>query len=109
MATKKTTALPAMPTKKAPGKPRNIKNVIPLGSEDVAVYASPKVSRALEEITEDMTVYHGVRLTQVLEAVYNQGQKDGARGAFAELDKRVDEAKKIIPHRNPGQPKKSKK
>jgi len=53
------------------------------------------VSKALDEVTEDMTLYHGVRLGQVIEAVYKQGQKDGA--------------KKAVPHRNPGQPKKNRK
>jgi hypothetical protein len=108
MATKRTTTTSPAPLAKAPGKPRNVKNIIPLGSQDVAVYASPRISNALAEVTKDMTLYHGVRLSQVLQAVYFQGQKDGARHAFAELDKKVQEAQNAIPHRNPGQPKKSK-
>ncbi|MBA6063435.1 hypothetical protein [Pseudomonas mosselii] len=91
---------------KTKGKPRQIKNVIPLGTQDVAVYATPKVSKALEEVTEDMTLYHGVRLAQVLEAVYNQGQKDGARNAIGVLEGAIAEAKGDIRHRNPGKPKK---
>lgn len=55
-----------------------------------------------------MTLYHGVRFAQILEAVYTQGQKDGARNVFGELDKKIKEAQKVIPHRNPGQPRKSK-
>ncbi len=35
--------------KKPKGKPRNVKNVIPIGDKEVSVYASPKVSKALEE------------------------------------------------------------
>src|SRR5690606_30900632 len=105
-ATKKTLAVPAV--KKAPGKPRQIKNIIPLVSQDVAVYASPAVSRAMEEITDDMTLYHGVRLTQVLEAVYNQGQKDGARNAITEIQENINKTIADIPHRNPGKPKKKK-
>lgn len=98
----------AAPAKKAPGKPRNIRNVIPVATGNVAVYASPKISKALSEITEEMTLYHGVRLNQIFEAIYNQGKKDGARDVFTELDKKVKEAQKAIPHRNPGKPKKVK-
>ena len=68
--------------KKPKGKPRNVKNVIPIGDKEVSVYASPKVSKALEEITNDMSLYHGVRLAQVMEALYEQGKKDGARNAI---------------------------
>jgi len=93
---------------KTPGKPRNAKNVIPIGDKSISVYASPRVSKALDEVTEDMTLYHGVRFTQILEAVYKQGQKDGARSVFGELEKKIKETQKAIPHRNPGQPKKSK-
>ena len=91
---------------KPKGKPRNVKNIIPLGSKEVAVYATPRVAKALEEVTEDMTLYHGVRLTQLMEAMYQQGKKDGAREAFSELDDKLKEVKKAIPHRNPGKPKK---
>lgn len=88
---------------------RTKKNLIKMKSQEVAVYASPKISEAMKEITDDMTLYHGVRLGQILEAVYNQGRKDGARSAFAELDVKLQEAKKAIPYRNPGKPKKSKR
>jgi hypothetical protein len=69
---------------------------------DVSVYASARVADALKEITHDATLYEGVRLMQVLEAVYNQGKKDGARTVFDELDR----AKRQIPHKNPGRPRK---
>lgn len=97
---------PENPPSKPKGKPRQVKNVIPLGTQEVAVYATPKVSKALDEVTEDMTLYHGVRLAQVLEAVYLQGQKDGARKAIGTLEDALAEAKTGIPHRNPGKPKK---
>lgn len=108
MAVKKKAVKKAPAAPKAPGKPRNKKNVIPVGDKNISVYASPRISKALDEVTEDMTLYRGVRLAQILEAVYNQGQKDGARNAFGELEKKMKEAQKAIPHRNPGQPKKSK-
>lgn len=97
------------PAAKSKGKPRQVKNVIPLGSQDVAVYATPKIGKALTEITEDMSLYHGVRLAQVLEAVYTQGQKDGARNAIGTLEEALTIAKEGVPHRNPGKPAKAKK
>ena len=53
---------------------------------DVNVYTSARTADALEEITKDMTLYHGVRLAQVMEAVYYQGRKDGAHEPFQELE-----------------------
>jgi hypothetical protein len=53
-----------------------------------------------------MSMYHGVRLIQVLEAAYEQGKKDGARAAFDQLDTGLKAAKASIPHRAPGRPKK---
>lgn len=94
---------------KPKGKPRQVKNIIPLGTQEVAVYATPKVAKALDEITEDMTLYHGVRLAQVMEAVYLQGQKDGARNAIGTLEQAIAVAKEDVPHRNPGKPPKAKK
>jgi len=40
-----------------------------------------------------------------VDALYQQGKKDGARDVF----EAVDGMKKTIKHRNPGQPKKPKK
>lgn len=59
----------------------------------------------MKEISEDMSLYHGVRLSQVLEAAYEKGKKDGAHQVF----EKVDGLKATISHRNPGQPKKTKK
>jgi sulfate adenylyltransferase subunit 1 (EFTu-like GTPase family) len=73
---------------------------------EVKVYASPRVGDALKEITENMDIYHGVRLVQVLEAIYAQGLKDGARRVFEGIDKSLVSVKKAIPYRPPGRPKK---
>jgi len=82
---------------------------VPLKGEKVAkVYASPKVGDALREISKDMTLYQGVRLSEVLEAVYVQGKKDGARDAFDGLERGLADVKKAIPHRAPGRPKRRK-
>jgi len=76
--------------------------------EVVPVYASPRVADALEAIMDEMPTYEGVKLMSVLEAVYSQGKKDGARSAFDDIDRRVIEAKATIKHANPGRPKKKK-
>ncbi len=72
---------------------------------EVAVRASPRTADALEEIGARMSVYEGVRLIQVMEAVYEQGRKDGAREVFDQLDTGLTAVKKQIPHRTPGRPK----
>jgi hypothetical protein len=83
-------------------KPKYIRTDIQLVKSKIPVYASPRLAAAFQEVSYDMTVYKGVRLFQILEAVYNQGLKDGARSVFEE----VDVLKGQISHRNPGQPKK---
>lgn len=72
---------------------------------NVAVHTSPRIADALEEIRAKATLYEGVRLTQIMGAVYEQGKKDGARTVFESLDTGLTEAKKQIPHRRPGRPK----
>jgi hypothetical protein len=84
------------------------RNLIPIGDKSVMVYASPRISAALHELTIDMTLYQGVRFAQVMEALYEQGKKDGARGAFEAIESKVKEAVRLIPHRNPGKPRKRK-
>lgn len=88
-----------------PKKPRTVRTNITLLDTSVAVYAGTKVAEALKEVTLDLDIYKGVRLSQVMDALYQQGRKDGAREVF----ERVDEVKKAVKHRNPGQPKKRKK
>ena len=84
-------------------KPRYVLTVISLtGSKKVSVYAGQNIKNAFAEISSSMKLYKGVRLSQVLEAVYKQGKKDGARDVFEQ----VDGLKADISHRNPGQPKK---
>lgn len=85
---------------------RSQKNTLDFGNKKVAVYASPRISHAMKELTEDMSLYEGVRFTQILDAVYEQGNKDGARRAFEQMHAGLKAAEKAIPHRNPGKPKK---
>ena len=89
-----------------PKTPRGVKTVIPLAAgKEISIYAGKRVSDALAEISKDQTFYQGVRLSQVLEAAYEQGKKDGARDVFEQVDGLKDQ----IVHRNPGAPKKPKK
>ena len=87
---------------------RNQLTVIKMERTSANVYASPRVAEALNEVSEELDLYRGVRLGQVLEAVYTQGKKDGARQAFEQVDAGVLEARKAVPHKNPGRPKKRK-
>jgi hypothetical protein len=72
----------------------------------VRVYAGVRVGRALDEVTEEMTLYQGVRLSQVLEAVYEQGRRDGRREVFDALGE--VQGRKELAHRTPGRPRKAK-
>ena len=87
-------------------EPRFQRIDVPLVNEEIAVYAGVRVREALRELSLDMTLYKGVKFNQILEAVYNQGKKDGARETFEMLDRQMESAKREIPHRNPGAPKK---
>jgi hypothetical protein len=88
-----------------PGKTRYKKNIIHGKKGVITVYATPKFSTAIQELIADMTLYKGVRLYEILEIVYKQGKKDGARDAFDATEKKLLEAQKEIPHKPPGRPK----
>jgi len=77
-------------------------------SDTAAIYTSARKADALQKIMEEMPLFDGVKLMEVLEAAYVQGRKDGARAAFEEIDQGVNQAKKAIPHVPPGRPRKSK-
>jgi hypothetical protein len=86
---------------------RTIKIELPKRGESAAVYTSARVADALREITADVSLYHGVRLVQVMEAVYLQGKKDGAREAFEEMDRGMAAVKVLVPHGRPGRPRRT--
>lgn len=88
-----------MAKKKA--RPRYQKFDIQLAKGPLTLYASPKVLSALTEVTTGMTLYQGVRLGQVLKAVYEQGLKDGRR----EIIEQFDQIKKGTKYLPPGRPK----
>jgi len=87
-------------------KARYVTTKVPMKNMVVKVYASPKIRQALDEAQNDMSLYKGVRMTEVLESVYNQGKKDGARTAFEATERKMAEAMKSVPHKNPGKPRK---
>lgn len=77
-----------------------------LAKSELTIRGSQKLVAAVETITDDMSLYHGVKFAQILEAVYEQGRKDGARAAFEQIDSGVKAAMKAVPHKNPGRPRK---
>jgi hypothetical protein len=79
---------------------------VKLQNTEASVYTSPKVAKAMEDILKDATVYEGVKIGQILEAVYKQGAKDGARRAFDEVDRSLGDVKKLVAHKKPGRPRK---
>ena len=86
------------------GKTRAIRNNLKLKTMTIPVYASPKISHAFNEATMDMNLYKGVRMAEVMEAVYLQGKKDGNHEASARMQEVLD----AIPRNRPGQPPKKK-
>jgi len=85
--------------------PRSVKTLVPVTNGSIPVYAGVRVAHALQEVTCDMDVYRGVRLAQLLDAVYQQGKKDGARNVRDSFEAMM----RGIPHLNPGQPRRKKR
>lgn len=86
--------------------PRYIAVELPLTDGKVTVYASPRLADAFREVSMDMDLYKGVKLSQILEAVYEQGKKDGARTMVDAMNMKFEEAKLSVPHKTPGRPRK---
>jgi hypothetical protein len=103
--------MPPAPRRGGPLLDRRTWTSIQAAPTEIAVYASPRIGQALEDIRAKNDLYEGVRLLQVLEAVYAQGKKDGAREVFDSLDKghasMINSLKRAIPHKNPGRLRKS--
>lgn len=66
---------------------------------EVTIYSNQKVLNALEEISEEMPLYKGVRLTQVIEAAYLQGAKDGKHEILDAAAARDKDLQKLRPKR----------
>ena len=76
------------------------------GHETLTLYAGARILSAFEEVIEDMTLYKGVRLEQVMKAVYEQGLKDGRREVIEQMDAKFKATKNEINYLPPGRPKK---
>src|SRR5437016_4452660 len=90
---------------KKKSRPKYKRTDIELANMTIAVYASPRVANALEELMDDMNLYKGVRLAQVMQAVFETGKKKGREEVFAS----IEGVKKELPYRPPGHPKKKTK
>jgi hypothetical protein len=77
---------------------------VQLVKSELTLRGGQKLVHAAQTLTADMTLYEGVRFAQILEAVYEQGRKDGARRAFEEVDKGVRAATKAVPPQEPRSP-----
>lgn len=75
---------------------------IGLSSGPLTLYAGKKVLNALAEVTTGMTLYRGVRLAEVMQAVYEQGLKDGRK----EMIEEFEEIKNKTNYLPPGRPRK---
>jgi hypothetical protein len=92
-----------MAKKSGKGKPKYVLTSLALPKAGtVKVYASPRIAEALRELTEDMNLYKGVKLVQVLEAFYFQGVKEGR----AEAARMLAETQKKLGQGRPGRPSK---
>lgn len=80
-----------------------------IGKSELVLYGGAKLISAINDIINKASLYEGVKLSQIMEAIYIQGRKDGARDAFDSIDRGIIESKKLIPHNRPGRPKKKKK
>lgn len=68
----------------------------------LTLYAGKQIRSALAEVTEHMDVYKGVRFFQVMQAVYEQGMKDGRK----EVIEKFEGLKNKLNYLPPGRPKK---
>jgi len=68
------------------------------------LYVGSNVRSALQELMSNMSLYHGVRLSEVMEAMYEQGLKDGRK----EIIERIDRIKAGVNYLPPGRPRKRK-
>jgi len=74
-------------------------------SGEIAVYASPRHSIAIQKIGE-MDTFDGIKILDLLDTFYKQGQKDGRREVIERFQEDVAAEMVFLP---PGQPKKKKK
>jgi hypothetical protein len=74
-----------------------------LHNRTLTLYAGQKVRSAIIEVTTGMNIYKGVRLGQVMDAVYEQGLKDGRKEIIEQFEGKIRDKTNYLP---PGRPKK---
>ncbi len=79
---------------------------VQLAQSQLTLYGSDKLVSALKAMTADMTLYQGVKFQALLEAVYEQGKKDGRGEVYNQVEKDLKDAQKALPYKRPGRPKK---
>ncbi len=84
-------------------KPKYKKIEVELPRETLTLYAGERVREALAEVTTNMNLYKGVRLGQVMQAVYEQGLKDGRREIIEQFEDKIRDETNYLP---PGRPRK---
>ena len=72
--------------------------------KSLTLYVGANVRNAVAELTDKMSVWEGSRLAVLLEAVYEQGKRVGARDAFEAASRAMEGAQDAVPHRLPGRP-----
>lgn len=82
---------------------RTVRLPIKAPAEQVPVRMSPRRADALEKIIGEMSLFDGVKLLDIMEAIYVQGAKDGAWQTFQEYEKDYLAMKKAV-RRPPGRP-----
>jgi hypothetical protein len=90
------------PTPVMPNSSHTRHTRIRLLNKTITIYSGKKTADALEEVSRNMDIYHGVRLSLIIDAVYKQGKTDGARDAY----EAIQDAMAKVPYRNPGKPRK---
>jgi hypothetical protein len=91
------------------GKPRYKKLTVGLSTGPLVLYAGSRVGTAIIEVTTDMDLYQGVRLGQVMEAVYQQGLKDGRKEIIEQFQEKIKDEANYLPPGRPTQKKKKSK
>jgi len=83
-------------------KPKYVKTVVELPHRQLTLYGAQRIKNAFAEVTENMRVYIYTRLQILMQAVYEQGLKDGRR----EVVESLDAIKVKINYMPPGRPRK---
>ncbi len=60
------------------------------------IYASQQVSDAVRDIAASVSLYEAARITQIVEAAYLQGVRDGVRQTFEVVHTEMAKSKKAI-------------